>query len=470
MYYSYWHVFYQIEPRPEFADWLAQRVNPEVAEAVLKPVTYHSHEKDDPAWLESDRLLKVKLIFLNALRRYHQPPLPNDAEFIAVFGSLQITEALFDKWWMIRRIEAKSELGSPAEFLAYSTEPAAPTGSARVDEWLAKLRDWKGKPSILGSVLFHSPGELQISPLIHGVWPRPLLELLEESGAAGGFGNDVYDSCAAFIGWCFSKDKPPSLGVLNSPCAPWGNDSDPYEWYEKTMANVANSEHPPLLVNLDEFTITTCLGEVLWPPGKKGRERPKDPRTMRPGSPFPWGWYGVGLGDLRPAKGTYTCYPTDSLPPILATLDGSFLWLHVARSHEQRIGAISDSVLNSLLAENPRGLPREFIEFVRTPSLWQKIRSCTGCGLRLDPASTPIPGDLGRLVRFMSDYQDCIHFHLHIAPCNTKHTVVATYHFTGSEYAHLQGASLTPGISPPVPVRLRSSCTGFGSRTNCGTH
>jgi hypothetical protein len=445
-YYS--HVFYLIEPRAELAAWLSGRVSADVAQVLLEPVTYHSEESDDATWLESDRLLKVKLVFLHALRHDGQAPLPSDEEFAAIFGTVRVSQALFDKWWTVRRHQTSRELGRSEELLAYSTDPTAPTGSTRVDEWLARIRDWKFKPLIAGSVLFHSPGEHQISPLVSGVWPRPLLELLEASGAVAR-GGGVEGACAHFIAWCLSKDHPPTMGVGNIPGTPWrrnADDTDPYEWYDKVMEVVASWDNPPLLVNLAEFTITTHLGEVLWPPAKRGVARPEDPRSTRSGSPFPWGWYGIGLGESRPDEGTYTCLPYDSLPPILVPLDGTFRWLQSARSDLQVMGGEKaiEANLTRLLAESPAGLPREFIEFFRSPGLWRKFRSCTDCYFNLDPGSTEIPGGLGRLVRFISDSQGCIHWHIHISPCGKEHTVVATYRFTGSEHSDSPGGKPHP--------------------------
>jgi hypothetical protein len=446
-YYS--HVLYVIEPRVEFAAWLTGRVSPDIAEALLRPVTYHSQEKDDPSWLDADCLLKVKLVFLHDLRNDYQAPLSNDETFSGLFGTIRMSQDMFDRFWTIRRYQASRELGRSEGLLAYSTEPAEPTGSPQVDEWLARIRDWKGKPAIVESVLFHSPGELQVSPLVHGVWPRPLLEMLDEVGAAGAFGNDVDSACAQFIAWCLAKDHPPTMSVGNLPGAPWrghSDDYDPYEWYEKTMEAVSSWHNPLLLVNLDEFTITTHLGDILWPPSKRDTHRPNDTRSTRPGSPFLWAWYGIGLDDYRPRTGTYTCCAIDSLPPLMVPLDGTFRWLGSARSELRVMGSEKaiEANLTRLLAEKPSGLPKEFIEFFQSPTLWHKFRSCTDCFFDVDPASTEIPGGLGRLVRFMSDSQGCKHWHVHISPCGEKHTVVATYRFTGSEDANSPGGKPYP--------------------------
>src|SRR5947209_3935198 len=87
----------------------------------------------------------------------------------------------------------------------------------------------EGGNRMVGSVIFHAPGELQASAAVHGWWQRPPAELVIESRACGGFGNDVHDSCAAFVGWLLSQSPVPgSFRVLSLPGLPWaGADHDP---------------------------------------------------------------------------------------------------------------------------------------------------------------------------------------------------------------------------------------------------
>jgi hypothetical protein len=311
---------------------------------------------------------------------------------------------------------------------------------------------------MIGSVIFHSPGELQASVLAYGSWRRPPTELLVEAGAAGGFGNNVHDACAEFVAWCLSQNpRPATLSVHSLPGVPWPKSAwDPWDWYEKVMAEIASWEPPPVMVDLDEFLITH-RGEVLWPPEKRGRKASSDRQSRSPGSPFPSCWFGQNLGDARPGKHTYNCYPLEELPPLLVSLTGTFHWLRSAPSHDQSIAGNvprTKQALQQLLVSNSAGLPEEFIKFFRSPTLWRRIRSCTGCYLNLDSASTEIPGGLGRLVRFLSDSQDCKHWHLHIAPCETRHTVVATYFYTGSELAYLPGGR---GLPHPRDI---TTCAG----------
>src|SRR5262249_35537972 len=127
---------------------------------------------------------------------------------------------------------------------------------------------------MVGAVIFHSPGELQASAVVHGWWQRPPAELVIESGADGGFGNDVHSVCAQFVGWLYSQSPVPgAFDVLSLRGLPWAEaDHDQWNWYERVMAEVAAWKTPPVLVDLDDFLVTH-RGEVLWPPPERRRKR-----------------------------------------------------------------------------------------------------------------------------------------------------------------------------------------------------
>lgn len=309
---------------------------------------------------------------------------------------------------------------------------------------------------MIGSVVFHSPGELQASAVVHGWWNRPPVELVVESGAYAGFGNDVHSVCAQFIGWLYSQSPVPgTFDVLSLPGIPWAAAvHDQWEWYDRVMAELAAQDAPAVLVDLDDFWVS-LRGEILWPPPERRRKRRSDRRSQLPGALFPVGWYGQGLGEYRPGDSTYDCYPPEELPPILVPLTGTFDWLRAVPEHAQSIAPSTErtaAALNRLLTANPTDLPRDFVEFFRSPSLWPRIRSCTDCYLDLDSAAVGIRDGSGRLIRFMSDSQGCKHWHLYISPCWTQHWVVATYRYTGSEHAHLQD-----GLPHPKDI---TTCAG----------
>jgi hypothetical protein len=117
-------------------------------------------------------------------------------------------------------------------------------------------------------VIFHSRCEKQATPAVHGHWLRSPVELIMESGAAGGFGNDPGIACGHFIWWCLSR-KPEvvqHLAPLNLPGVPWvpfGDDWDAAAWFGRLVDELKTWSPPPILVDLDGYAVTQG-GVVLW--------------------------------------------------------------------------------------------------------------------------------------------------------------------------------------------------------------
>lgn len=120
-------------------------------------------------------------------------------------------------------------------------------------------------------VIFHSPTEPQASPAVCGTWLRPPVELLAESGAVGGFGNNVSTTCTQFVAWCCARQPEVvwHLAVLNLPGIPWGRDVDSCAWYEQLMKELSGWQPPPVLVNVDAMEVTQG-GTLLWRPERQG--------------------------------------------------------------------------------------------------------------------------------------------------------------------------------------------------------
>jgi hypothetical protein len=294
------------------------------------------------------------------------------------------------------------------------------------------------------SVLFHSPGNLQVSVVILGHWKRSLLELLVESSACA-LGSDPLDASSAFVQWCYQQPKATlesSILFGNLPGCPFQDqESDLWEWYDAVLREVSRWEPVPYLVDLDHFEITH-RGETVWspPPDLADLQRPRhDPRVVVPESPFPVGWYGTSIGGNRRHWGTYACYGPDELPPLNVPFDGTFAWLDTATAKRpMAIAAQLAKSLNELLKSNSPPLPPEFLHFFQNEELWSKIRSRTDCYFHLDTRAVEIPGGLGWLIRFLSDSQSCVVWHLYLSPSG-KSGVVSSYFYKGSEYAHLPG-------------------------------
>ena len=328
---------------------------------------------------------------------------------------------------------------------------------------------------MLGTVIFHDPGELQVSAAVRCWSKRPVAEVVVEYLPSSNFGNDVQIACVDFVRWLSSQspaEAPLMFRIVNLPGLPWaGADHDPWEWYERVLAEVAAWSPPPVLVDVGYLQVTH-RGEVLWPPPERRRDRPADRRSRPPGEPFPMGWYGQDFEGYREGENTYDCYPPEELPPIRVPLTGTFDWLRAAPEHDGSVFTSTDeavaetmavlppemrrsnpmgvsptrtaAALGQLLASAPAGLPGDFVAFFESPTLWRRIRSCTDCYFDLDNAAVEIRGGLGRLVRFASDSQGCLHWSLYLAPCGTKHSVVTTYFYTGSDSARLKSGAPHP--------------------------
>ena len=166
---------------------------------------------------------------------------------------------------------------------------------------------------------------------------------------------------------------------------------------------------------------------------------------MRPAdSPFPCHWWGislerVGLGDVRPAGGTYGRYEFSALPPVPFELRGDFAWLAAAPvHHEHTIGdqaaARNAQALKALREASDRlglRLPEAFVTFMATPALHRRIRSCTDCFLDLGPALVRAPVGDGYLLRFLADSQGCLFWYLYLTRDGADHAVVSSEGFYG---------------------------------------
>lgn len=157
-------------------------------------------------------------------------------------------------------------------------------------------------------------------------------------------------------------------------------------------------------------------------------------------TPFRTGWWGQGLGDIRPDVGTYGLYPFDPLPALPFELLGNFAWLREQPQQKSHISreksADNKQSLISLIADAKKKrleLPSEFLLFFHSPDLQKRIRSCTDCFLDLSPICVPSPLGEGFLIRFLSDSQGCVFWYLYLQRPGLDHCVVASPDFYGAE-------------------------------------
>jgi hypothetical protein len=155
-------------------------------------------------------------------------------------------------------------------------------------------------------------------------------------------------------------------------------------------------------------------------------------------TPFPPGWWGQGLADVRPKVGTYGRYPQRNLPPLPFELRGDFAWLGDQKSRTGNIAREKRAENAEALSALPRDaagkgliLPTEFLEFQRSPDLQRRIRSCADCFLDLSPVFVASPIADGFLLRFLADSQGCLFWYLYVRPGTSDHCVVASPDFFG---------------------------------------
>ncbi len=171
-------------------------------------------------------------------------------------------------------------------------------------------------------------------------------------------------------------------------------------------------------------------------------------------TPFPVGWWGQGLDDVRPDVGTYGRYPHRDLPPLPFDMRGDFAWLRGQPSRTDNIAREKSTANAKALSAVPqeaaaRGLtlPPEFVEFFRSPELQHRVRSCTDCFLDLSPVFVPSPVADGFLLRFLADSQGCIFWYLYLLPGNSGPCVIASPDFFGAEAEQWQE-------EPPDPNQI----------------
>jgi hypothetical protein len=146
----------------------------------------------------------------------------------------------------------------------------------------------------------------------------------------------------------------------------------------------------------------------------------------------------VGLGDVRPDRGTYGRYEFERLPPLPFPLCGDLSWLAAApvqrnsivdNYYSKKFAVDNAGAIEILRASAKRldlPLPAAFTKFMETPALQERIRSSTDCFLDLcpEPVRSPLGG--GWLVRFLDDSQGCLFWYLYLTADGSDHAVVTS--------------------------------------------
>jgi hypothetical protein len=136
------------------------------------------------------------------------------------------------------------------------------------------------------------------------------------------------------------------------------------------------------------------------------------------------GWWSIALLGYHdhPHPTTYSLFDYDNLPPIEIPDKAGWDWLAIQPRHEEWSladncypdGSKPDlSHFRKIIAQSPYKLPEQFINFIETPSLHERIRSATACMLELSDylVSTSTP-PYGIILQFLVDQQGCMRWHL----------------------------------------------------------
>ena len=157
-------------------------------------------------------------------------------------------------------------------------------------------------------------------------------------------------------------------------------------------------------------------------------------KTLAPWSSLRRSWIHIQLPGFRsgPAYQTYESSPFDELPPIPIQLDEDCNWLMKygtvraeAGLHRYERNLHPEDVV-PLAQQANLPLPASFIRFMTSAELQSRLRSCTDCYLDPGERIVETTGALsGRLIHFLSDFQYCAHWYLHLLP-DGSHAVLTS--------------------------------------------
>ena len=139
-------------------------------------------------------------------------------------------------------------------------------------------------------------------------------------------------------------------------------------------------------------------------------------------TPFPASWHSFGLGPYRPCDATYCRTSYESLPPLSESLlHGTLDWLTPLESDNDLRGMDhhhTDADLEQITTSAQQlnlSLPEAFLQLLSSPTLMERIPSCTDCYFHLSSKIVPCPGsEKGFIIRFLNDSQGCLMWYLYV--------------------------------------------------------
>ena len=136
---------YVIEPKPELVMLLRDKTNADFAGFMSDRTCFHSDEGGRTAWDATDYELRMKLVFLCTLLDHS--PLSEPESFRTVFGNTPLSEALFDRWWTIERLEFDDDRSTLEKEHSNTIARLAPTSNELVNGWIGEHRDSEQPPA-----------------------------------------------------------------------------------------------------------------------------------------------------------------------------------------------------------------------------------------------------------------------------------------------------------------------------------
>jgi hypothetical protein len=154
---------------------------------------------------------------------------------------------------------------------------------------------------------------------------------------------------------------------------------------------------------------------------------------------FPGVWLSIELAGYRdhPEEySTYSLFSYESLPPLANDLfRGDFQWLKENSQEDPESEKLPDpeSKINRLVSSTSQiglNLPDEFVMFMSSSDLRNRIRSCTDCYFDLsDQIVEYTSTGQGYLIRFLSDSQGCLFWYLYLTEAGEHCVVVSPTYF-----------------------------------------
>jgi hypothetical protein len=132
--------YFLIEPRPGTREALTPHVEKELLSLLCAPQSISHEWADRSSWQPTDSELIVKLTCLADMLG----SFPDATRRAEIFGSAEITEVVFDRWWSIRRIEHLGSTSDYGDAIAYFSDHLPRPARPLVAEWIhrqSKLTD-----------------------------------------------------------------------------------------------------------------------------------------------------------------------------------------------------------------------------------------------------------------------------------------------------------------------------------------